>query len=903
MKTKVVFKLFLISFISGISFTISITASAQRLVGYLPSYAGGNAPIGSTIPLSQIQFGKMTDVVFCFLNPDATNTGALQVDRVGSADFDFEMDKFQIVKSKCYPMTDNGPRLWVAVGGASSPFPGARPARLNTVCNAAGTRTTFCTNLVNFAIKHDLYGIDIDWEFPTNATEVGNFAAFVVELRARINASTNTKLKISVAVGGETAGGCPAVGTGTNHMGYFPATGNAMVAATDYFHIMAYDLPSTYNANHSSAADGNTSMTNWNTCRGIPLTKMCIGIPFYGKSNPRGTTTNYNALPAGTWTTDGPTSSVYYNGQPAINAKIDAIRSTSYNGAGVVIWDVSLDKDVSTAQSLLSYTNSKMFGSANVTNPCPPLPYIGKDTTICSTAGITLNSNVAATGGSPTRSFQWYNGNVALGTSPTQAITTAGVYSVKVTQQANPVGTTTPCSVVDTIIVSLQTDAPTPTASVTTVCTSTTASSTLSSGSSVQWYTAAASGAPFATGTSTVVTPAVAANGTVYTYYTQPAGTPTNKKYFGGRGYMDQATAGWNERTANPTMTTRPEWVQKLTVYQPIVLKSVVVNFSSSVAHNPVSIMIMDAGGAGTTLATVPTQVSANQTATVSLAAHPTPEPWTGYPTILTVNITIQPGTYNIGVYNPNGSVSPQYAVLQTAMSFPSNMPNIYSIGSNAWQNSGTGYFGASTHYGQLFDWRIESAAQSNCTRKTVNVTYDCPAPVQLLDFKGNSEGDKNYLSWLTAMEVNNDHFNIEWSSDGINFEVIGTINGQGNSTIGAAYSFVDQNPNNGINYYRLAQYDLDGTSDQSNIISINNDQEIVCQVVPNPFDHNATLVLKNIQGASVDLMDLQGNLLSTYTVANLQSEIKIGEGLSAGVYQVRVNSGEFSRVLKVVKY
>lgn len=297
MKTKIVFKLLLLSSISGVLLlSIPAKVSAQKIVGYLPSYAAGNPPGVSSIALSQIQFNKLTDVVFCFLNPNATNTGALQLDRVGSPDFDFEMDKFQVVKSKCYPMVDNGPKLWIAIGGAGGGTDGPRPTRLNTVCNAAGSRTTFCNNLVNFAILHDLYGIDIDWEFPNTAGEIANFAAFVVELRTRINASTNPKLKISVAVGGETA----ACG---GHIAYFPASGHPMIAATDYFHIMAYDLPASYDANnHSLPANGNTAMANWNTCKAIPLAKMCLGIAFYGRNPARTVITNYNALPAGAWT-------------------------------------------------------------------------------------------------------------------------------------------------------------------------------------------------------------------------------------------------------------------------------------------------------------------------------------------------------------------------------------------------------------------------------------------------------------------------------------------------------------------------------------------------------------------------------------------------------------------------
>ena len=57
------------------------------------------------------------------------------------------------------------------------------------------------------------------------------------------------------------------------------------------------------------------------------------------------------------------------------------------------------------------------------------------------------------------------------------------------------------------------------------------------------------------------------------------------------------------------------------------------------------------------------------------------------------------------------------------------------------------------------------------------------PLPIELLSFDGKIKDGTSYLTWKTASEINNDYFEIEKSTDGINFESIGKVTGAGNST------------------------------------------------------------------------------------------------------------------------
>ncbi len=95
--------------------------------------------------------------------------------------------------------------------------------------------------------------------------------------------------------------------------------------------------------------------------------------------------------------------------------------------------------------------------------------------------------------------------------------------------------------------------------------------------------------------------------------------------------------------------------------------------------------------------------------------------------------------------------------------------------------------------------------------------------PIELLAFKGEKGTVSNLLEWTTASEINNDYFTLEKSTDGIEFEIVGNINGAGNFNDVSNYSMIDDDLRNVVNYYRLKQTDFDGNYTYSSIISIDN--------------------------------------------------------------------------------
>ncbi|TZF82234.1 hypothetical protein FW774_16235 [Pedobacter sp. BS3] len=93
--------------------------------------------------------------------------------------------------------------------------------------------------------------------------------------------------------------------------------------------------------------------------------------------------------------------------------------------------------------------------------------------------------------------------------------------------------------------------------------------------------------------------------------------------------------------------------------------------------------------------------------------------------------------------------------------------------------------------------------------------------PVKLSAFNARQTAEGIKLTWTTASEQNNSHFDILRSVDGQNFEVVGTVKGNGTTSTQQSYSFTDVNVSNGLYYYQLRQVDFDNKSETNSPIPV----------------------------------------------------------------------------------
>ena len=76
-----------------------------------------------------------------------------------------------------------------------------------------------------------------------------------------------------------------------------------------------------------------------------------------------------------------------------------------------------------------------------------------------------------------------------------------------------------------------------------------------------------------------------------------------------------------------------------------------------------------------------------------------------------------------------------------------------------------------------------ENSQQDVNTNTTIDFgVQDFVLPVELLSFKATADKDHIDLTWATASELNNSHFELERSEDGKSFKMIGTYRRTRNS-------------------------------------------------------------------------------------------------------------------------
>jgi hypothetical protein len=187
---------------------------------------------------------------------------------------------------------------------------------------------------------------------------------------------------------------------------------------------------------------------------------------------------------------------------------------------------------------------------------------------------------------------------------------------------------------------------------------------------------------------------------------------------------------------------------------------------------------------------------------------------------------------------------------------------------------------------------------------QTTSVVVSCTAPVQLISFKGQKENGGVLLTWQTAMEFNNDYFDILRSYDGVNFVSIGTKAGAGNSNALLSYSFTDWTAKGTQVYYRLIQHDFDGKSEGSRIVTVKLDKSFGASisVAPNPFNDSFVLTKFNDEKASIVVYDLLGRVVEQKTSAEAELVLQLGAGLSNGTYIVEYITDTSSYTVRVEK-
>jgi len=188
---------------------------------------------------------------------------------------------------------------------------------------------------------------------------------------------------------------------------------------------------------------------------------------------------------------------------------------------------------------------------------------------------------------------------------------------------------------------------------------------------------------------------------------------------------------------------------------------------------------------------------------------------------------------------------------------------------------------------------------------------YSGPLPVELVSFSARISDTEIILNWLTATEVNNYGFEVQRFVKADDWEVLGFIEGHGNSNSPKEYNFLDSDINSAGTYsYRLKQIDNDGTYEFSKTIEVNFGSPIkfeLNQNYPNPFNPTTTISFNLPQSGNVALKVFNsiGEEVVTLTDGFIEAGVYTfnfnAEGLPSGMYIYQLSTPEKTQVRKMI--
>jgi len=177
--------------------------------------------------------------------------------------------------------------------------------------------------------------------------------------------------------------------------------------------------------------------------------------------------------------------------------------------------------------------------------------------------------------------------------------------------------------------------------------------------------------------------------------------------------------------------------------------------------------------------------------------------------------------------------------------------------------------------------------------------------PVNLKIFKARAETNKKVkVFWTTLYEKDNAYFDIERSSDGVHYTVVGKIPGVNNYGIPTDYYFYDDNALKGISFYRLKQVDINTVFTHSPVERVKISETATSfDIYPNPVPGHTFKIdlLKYIPGnIDVTIFDQSGRVVLQQQFSN-NNIVTIYHQLKAGSYNIKITCKELVETRKMI--
>lgn len=262
------------------------------LAGYLPAWRMEEYELSRLAPL--------TDVLYFSIQP--TPEGTLDLKDIRLED----LPKLRKAQLK------HGFRLLISCGGWE------RSAGFMAMASVPGRRSRFVAEVDLFLAKHELDGIDLDWEHPKDPTEGKVYGELIRDLRKTL---APKKRIVTAAIAS------------------WQAMDPVAVKNLDRVHLMSYDHP----GRHATLDLAKSDVAKLRAM-GFPAEKIVLGIPLYGKNLRNADDAQSYAQIRALWKPDpslDEAGGYYFNGPTTVEAKAAFVKKERL--AGAMVWEVSQD--------------------------------------------------------------------------------------------------------------------------------------------------------------------------------------------------------------------------------------------------------------------------------------------------------------------------------------------------------------------------------------------------------------------------------------------------------------------------------------------------------------------------------------------------------------------------------
>ncbi|MCC6636030.1 MAG: T9SS type A sorting domain-containing protein, partial [Chitinophagaceae bacterium] len=263
------------------------------------------------------------------------------------------------------------------------------------------------------------------------------------------------------------------------------------------------------------------------------------------------------------------------------------------------------------------------------------------------------------------------------------------------------------------------------------------------------------------------------------------------------------------------------------------------------------------------------------------------------------INDTVQLRMY----YGANAPVGGNYQLEINMDEFINNGLQAYLYDNYTNTLTSLGMTGIST-----YNYNVTSTAATYNYRFSIVFKSGSVLPVSFITLNAAIQNKDVSVNWTVA-ESNIASYQIQRSSNAVEFTTVGTVVANGNAISSTQkYNWIDAEPLNGNNYYRIIANGKDGKTTNSSIVLVRLSDNSSITVYPNPVkDRRMNLLTESLAKGDYEIQvyNLEGkNIYSSIIKHNggtASYVINLPLAVTSGMYQMIIKGKEYTNTQNIV--